>query len=257
MFSLIYARVAFSLTSADEEESAADAAPSLPSEPVALEGEPEGANAESVAPTATSEATEPAQTAPTEIDPVLERKPPTAPAPPPEDDSVGATDERPAVESPKDEESPQGEEGESTAVEETVVEQAGTEEPADVDVEATEGVKHPVIVEDAAAATAGEAEDEVTADVEPETEVAGKDKCACTSEWLTELFLALDLLKSGVSVRVSVRGGAEVRRSSPAGSGVGVLVGGRWRFGIPIHFYYRCMGTFFGKSFDDSSICRR
>lgn len=156
-------RVACSLVCAGEEPPAEEqpaAAPSLPSEPVVLEATSEDAIAESAAPT-TNDASGATETEAVEIDAVLERELPTAPAPPPED--VALTDD--SLKSPAGDTSPTVEEKSTTV--EAVVEPRGAEEPA-------------VIVDVVATETAEE-----TVDAEPEAEaevVTGEDKNACTGE---------------------------------------------------------------------------
>lgn len=161
----------FSLVSAGEEPAAEEqpeAAPSLPSEPV-LEAASEDSIAESAAPT-THGAAEATETEAVEIDAVLKREIPTAPAPPPEDaaatdDSVGA-----------------------------VVERRGVEEPA-------------VTVETVAAEIAEETEAKITVDAEPGTEaevVTGEDKNACTGECSMQIRHSMPLKQAYPCVSVSL-----------------------------------------------------
>lgn len=128
-----------------------------------LKAASENSTAGSTAPT-TNDTTGTTETEAVEIDAVLEREIPTAPAPPPE--GAAPTDE--SLESPAGDSLPTGEE-ESAAVE-AVVEQQGVEEPvATVEVFASE------IAEKVA---------------EPETEakvVSREDKNACTGECSMEI----------------------------------------------------------------------
>lgn len=167
------AHIPFSLVSAGEEPAAeeqTEPAPSLPSDLVleaACEDSPAGSTT-----LPTNEATGATETEAVEIDAVLEREVPTAPAPPPE--NAAPTDD--SLESPTGDSLPTGEEEEATAVE-AGVEQGGAEEPA-------------ATVEVLASEIAEEVEAKIAVDAKPETGakvVGGEDKNACTGECSTEI----------------------------------------------------------------------
>lgn len=134
-----------------------------------LEAASEDSIAESAAPT-TRGAAEATETEAVEIDAVLERTLPTAPAPPPEDaaatdDSVGA-----------------------------VVERRGAEESS-------------AAVETVAAEIAEETEAKIAVDAEPGTEaevVTGEDKNACTGEYSTQIRHSMPLKQAYPCASVSL-----------------------------------------------------